>query len=310
MRSITRATLNVLQGDQQDPVLFCSIRPAGATAASALRLTTIGQTTTWNGQSWYPARFSRPLLRSVLGSVSREGGDAAASVAIDLTDVPEDVLMDVLNRMEFERALIQVWQTDRRLQSNPRDAMRVVRGRCAGTIITLGGLVLQVKDAPSQLAEVIIPKRTFQRQCNLAWGSRACGADVAASPNTINLTVVNASRYAIDVDRATVVAAAAGADPADFWAAGYIRMMDGQAAPLFRPVQRVFVDPDNPSADARIYLAEPLRVAPSAGDALKLIRGCRRTKEDCADRQGNFLQHGGFEEVPYGQMNKEPLKVR
>lgn len=294
MRPITRRALQVINSERFDSITLLDIRVAGASAASTVRLTNAGEEITWNGNTYYPMMLSRSRLDDRL----LVDGGGVPSLEISVSNV-STALATIIQENELEDADVTVRALDRRLTGNARDAWIVSVGKLKSPTITRSLFSFKVIPLPGDLERTMIPRRLWQPHCSYPFGSYACGVDLLSSPNSITDTMQTGTcANFVVVTSAVLTAASNPADPNDYWMNGQIVVVSGNAATQSVPFQRY----ELVGSQRRFYCRRPFLVAPEAGETVLIQRGCPKTKGACFDRQGNYLNYGGFEEVPYGNV--------
>jgi phage-related protein len=287
---VTRQLFKILNDEKFEPVDLLDLRLLGGDTASTIRLTNGGEQVNQDGNIYYPINFSRGGVEEIVASDT--GNNPSVTVAIQNIDLQMAAL---LNRAEIEGGRAYLRMSDRRRLGRARDAMVICDGEIRDVVLTENTLVFEIQNVIGIMDRLFIPRRLYQSTCSYAYGSQACGATVASVTTTADTGTTQ--HFVIPAAGALT---SAGSDPTDYYTNGYVVCGNGAAALQARPIQRI--------ENGRIYLRYPFLVAPNAGDTVYLRRGCRKTKGDCADRQGNADQFGGFEEVPYAKIRPTYVK--
>lgn len=288
---LTRNLFRILSNVTLEPVDLLEVRLVGANEASTIRLVgNYGQTLTWNGHDYTPCNISHGEIQDVLAA---EAG-SVPSVTVVVTNVDRQ-MSRLLNRIELERARCTLRVMDRRRVTASGDAMVITVGEIANPTISESALIFEVENVVGIMERLTLPRRLFQSGCNYTFGSAACGQDITASPHQISTTTAaGTDKYRIVVPGG--VTALGGADPTEFWAGGYAWMVDGDAAPQAKTIQRV----DGPNNT--FYLQRPFLIDPGVGQNVVIRRLCGKRLSDCVAIQGNADNYGGFPDVPYGRI--------
>lgn len=294
MRDITRRHLRVLNSEGWLPIILADIRLAGTSVDSTIYLTNAGEVITWNGHDYMAVNMARGLLEDIVST----DASSAPSLTIQISNVDKQMAA-LLNGAILDDAEVVVNICDRRLLANPRDAIRLTKGRLRNPQLSAASFVFQVANIIGQLDEVLLPKRLWKADCSYIFGSPACGVDIKTSPNTISTTVLagSTSQYVV-VDSSVIDEAGIPAIPNDYWTDGYLVFVDGPnaaAAQQFGQFQFV-------GTEYRFYVKSQWKNTPAIGNTVLIRRGCPKTKAACIERQGNINSFGGFEEVPYGNI--------
>ncbi len=297
MRDISRPLFKILNGDRFEEVAFLTIRLAGGSEGSAIRLTSAGESTTFGDAVYSPMNFGRGSVQEVLAAESQ----SVPSVTIVVSNV-DTQMATLLGRAELEGAWADLWLTDRRLVGRQRDAFRLTQGEVRSPQVSERSLVFQIYNVIGLTERLRVPGRIHQPLCNYAYGSAACGVE-------LNMATVRAgclagsTEWAVRAEASAVTATIPAGGGTTFYAHGYAVGIDGPNATQARPIQRVEESSDG---TVRVHLRRPLLNPPAEGDRFLFRRGCGKTVGDCAARQGTALNHGGFPGVPYGRLR--PIK--
>ena len=136
------------------------------------------------------------------------------------------------------------------------------------------------------LIDTEVPKRQFSRMCQYRLGDGSCGVALSSHTQTGNADAGSDALNVIDTTNLTQ------ADD-DHWDAGYVEITEDDHAlkGVQRPVWRFYPESD------RLRMRWPFPSS-TAGLDFKVVRGCKKTKDDCEDRFDNLPKYGGFAEVP------------
>jgi phage-related protein len=285
MRPITRRTLSILNSDMAEPIVLLDLKLVGATDASTIRLTNAGEALNWNGNDYTPFPFNHSDVRELLAT----DGGSVPSVDVSASNV--DLQMaGLLSAHELNGASAVLRVTDRKRVSLARDAITITRGEVRNPTLDGQALGFTIVNAVGMAEQITVPRRIFQKPCNYRYGSTACGA----TREQVATTAQSGSTDSIIILPEAAFAAAGVGDRTEYWAAGYLLFYSGDCTLQMRPIQKI----DGTS----VHLGFPLLATPAAGDDVLLRRGCRKTKADCTERQGNANNYGGYEGVPYGRI--------
>lgn len=239
--------------------------------------------------------------------MSTSAGDQP-SLTITIQNV-DGQMAALLSRVKLVGSRAIYRMTDRTLLSNPRDALVIADGYLGQPKVGNNSVSITIENVARSLDTSLIPRRVMASKCNHQFGSAACGVDKSAAPNTLETTAQSGStRNFVVLSDAFITGNSLPADLTDFWDAGVLWAFTGDNAPSWRRIVRYA----QIAGQHRVYFASPFVEPLQTGDQIKLIRGCPKTKEACADpnRNGNTDNFGGFEEVPYGRISGEWLTVR
>lgn len=299
MRSCSRALFRVLNSEKLQPVQLIDLRLLGTSFASTLRFTDAGEALSFRGNVYQPISFSRGEVNEILSS--EQADNPSTTVAFSNVDAQ---MAQLLSSVELEGAIATLWMTDRRLLGED-DALIVAMGEVREPQLTESTLLLNITTVMGMLERITVPRRLWQPSCNYTFGSRACGVNLTASPFSITGTVQSGSSSKAIVINPEVLAEAGNPDdPTEFWAAGYLLLRNGRCATQARAFARFEIDEDGRHI---VYLRVPFLLAPQAGDTFILRRGCRKTMPDCKARQGDYLNYGGYSQVPYGRIDPDVI---
>lgn len=287
---LSRALLKVLLAGEFSPVDLLDIRAVGARDADVIRLVgNYGQDLAWNGYTYLPLSISHGEIQDIVAS---EAG-SIPSVTVMLSNVDLQ-LARALGTADFKQAKATLRVADRRLLSNPGDALTIITGEVQNPQLSESTMVFEIENVVAQLERITLPRRLFKPTCNATFGSFSCGVNLGVTPNTIqDVSLAGTTEYYVVVTGGLI--ANGGADPTDFWANGYLWFVDGPAGTQARPVSRV------DAATNRIFVSRPFGVNPGVGSTFLLRRGCRKTYADCIAR-GNTVNFQGFPDVPFGRI--------
>lgn len=127
--------------------------------------------------------------------------------------------------------------------------------------------------------------RTYMATCQKTFGGQefaGCKVNLAPLTATALITAVNGAHNFI----------AAGLPQAnDFFTAGTVKFTTGQNAGLKAMEVKIH------SVGGLIEVYEPFYYTPMIGDAIEIIAGCRKRKQDCK-AHSNIINFGGFPYVP------------
>jgi len=295
MRDITRRHLRILNNENWMPIILMDIRLAGTSVESTIRLTNAGELVTWDGNDYSVVNMARGLLEEIV--VTDTGNQPSLTIQISNIDLQ---MATLLSSVCLDDAEVTVRVCDRRLLTRARDRLELTTGRLRQPQLTGDSLLFQVINIIGQCDDTTIPNRLWKPECSLTYGSPACGVVLNDEPNTIITSVLSGTSIQYVVVGASVLSTAGSpADPNDFWNNGYLVFQDGICAASARSFQRYQLV----GSEHRFYVKVPWLKTPSIGNTVLIRRGCGKIKADCLERQGNYLNYGGFVEVPYGAIN-------
>lgn len=296
MRSTTRKLFRILNNEKFQPVQFLEIRLQGSDSSSTLRFTDAGEQITWDGQVYQQISFNRGEVDDVLAT---DTGDNPGTT-VNISNINAEMAA-LINGCELEGAQATLRMADRRHLSNPRDSIIRAKGEIIEPQLTEATLTFTINNVMGMLERVVVPRRLFQSECNYPFGSRACGVNATESPFSIGGNVQTGSTAkSVVIAQGVIDEGPDGNDPAEFWAAGYVVMVNGAAATQGRPIQTYVLDEETGKHIIRLRIG--FFKAPAVGDRFIIRRGCRKTLGDCKARQGSFTPHGGYPYVPYGRI--------
>ena len=219
----------------------------------------------------------------------------------------------ILSNAEFEGATATLWLADKRLLSNPRDAVRITTGEIRNIVVSEATCQFDIITIIGIQEKITIPRRVYQASCNYVFGdSPHCGVDLNYGvdsngyPIQYQTTVQAGSTDEYLVLPSSIMTGALADTNGinDFFETGYIVMTSGVVGLQDRPINTIqYYD-----SEYRFYLGFPLTGVPAVGDGVLVRRNCRLTKADCAlYHNGDASQFGGFAEVP--PVRFKPTKV-
>ena len=289
MRSITRSHLKILNSDGYMPIELLEIILPGSSAASAIRLTSAGYPINWNGFDWTPVSMSHGDVEDMIAT----DASSIPSVTINITNIDLQMAA-MLSKVEPEGAQVTLYQTDRRLLSNPRSSIIVTGGELRDGSLTEQMYIFQIINCVGLTERLTVPRRIYQADCNATFGSKSCGVNLLAKPfSYATLSQAGTTQESVYIDNATLAIDIAY-NPTEFWANGYILFTSGPCTLQARPIQSVVGN--------RVFFRTPFFSNPGVGNNMIIRRGCRKTKQDCNQRQSNVDNFQGFEGVPYGRV--------
>lgn len=216
------------------------------------------------------AMTARALEQTTGLSVDNSEAIGALSAA-GLTE--EDILAG-----RFDGAAVEIWQVN---WSDLSDRRLIFRGTLGEIERAGGAFKAELRGLTEQLNRPV--GRLYQKQCAARFGDGACGMnadDYAAE------TVVNRIAGA-------VVEVASGTAPAEWYAFGTMRVLDGSASG-----QVAHVRGDRVVEGARsLTLWDSVRGL-AVGDRVRLVAGCDKRAATCREKFGNMLNFLGFPHLP------------
>lgn len=288
-RSISRDMLRILNDDHVAPVSFLSIQLVGANAASAMHFCNAGYAITTGGVTYAPLAFGHSDTRLVLASDSGK----VPGVTVGMDGVNESVCR-LLADNEVPGADVVLRFSDRRLVSNPADLNLIAQGQLRNLQVSGDTVQFDIVPIVAMQEDCVIPRRVYQQNCGVKFGSPSCGVDARVSPYRVYAVAEASDRSWVQMP--TAVTNLAGAiDPTEFWATGYIIPETGAAALQERPIMRV------DGATRRFYPGWKWLKNPGLVSFL-VARTCPKTVDACDERQGDVLNFRGYPKVPYGRI--------
>lgn len=131
----------------------------------------------------------------------------------------------------------------------------------------------------------------FQDQCGLSrenW--RHIGPVVTldpSSPTIITITGLRTQAAALDAQVSPQTLTSQQLD--DYWLGGYIQNADGEKRGIYAT--------DVDGVPDRIRVLQPFRSL-AVSDVVNVFAGCDRTRDTCAAKFNNSINHGGFPDIP------------
>ena len=311
MRSTSVEVYRCLNAESAQPVDFIEIRLAAAGVTYTKRFTNAGRSVSLMGHTFTPIALSRGNVRDEL--ITRGGTGQPLQVIVSNVD---GQLATLLNKVRIDGAEAQFWTTDRTLLglSPEPEPLLMASGVIRNVSLSGNQGSFEIENVASVIERLQIPRRLHQRKCNYKFGSQSCGVDRTVSPNTIDTTVLSGSQRSYVHIAASVLdlipvkldrdGLPIPKDPSDFWAEGTIYVLSGENAATWRP----FALYQLAGSNHRVWVKYPFAYDFVAGDDIRIVRSCRHTKEDCFDRQGDYLPYGGFEEIS-PKVAADPLRV-
>ncbi|SFG18542.1 phage conserved hypothetical protein BR0599 [Palleronia marisminoris] len=216
------------------------------------------------------AMTARALEQTTGLSVDNSEAIGALSAA-GLTE--EDILAG-----RFDSAAVEIWQVN---WSDLSDRRLSFRGTLGEIERAGGAFKAELRGLTEQLNRPV--GRLYQKQCAARFGDATCG--------------MNADIYAVDVVvsriEGAMIEVTAGTAPAEHYAFGTLRVLDGAASG-----QVVHVRGDRAADGARsLTLWDSVRGL-AIGDRVKLIAGCDKRAATCREKFGNMLNFRGFPHLP------------
>jgi uncharacterized phage protein (TIGR02218 family) len=144
-----------------------------------------------------------------------------------------------------------------------------------------------------------VPRYTYSGLCNWFLFQDRCGLSRTSWRHSGLVSTVGTPATVLTVTglRTQAQALADGVSPNtltaqqidDYWLGGYAENADGE--------KRAVYETDVDGVPDRIRLLQPFRNM-SVNDTLTVYAGCDRTRETCAAKFSNHLNHGGFPDIP------------
>lgn len=251
-------------------------------AVGTVRWTSADRAITYSGTTWTPgAVLDEIQVRSTLSlEVDSVSVRLGAAELVSGTPVVRRALRGELRGV---RVLVQ-------------RAFVTAAGVVAGLDTVFDGAVVEVEPASTEvvvtaksvvyrIASGVIPSRPIQPGCPYQVYSTQCrggGAAPAEASFTNTTTVASGST----TERVRLAAASANAT-----VSGWIRFTSGALSGQRHAVVEVI-------STTEVRVAVPLDSAPVAGDGVKVIRGCDKTRATCSSVFSNVANFGGFPDAP------------
>lgn len=130
--------------------------------------------------------------------------------------------------------------------------------------------------------------RSYQKPCSAVLGGRGCTFDLDTPGYFFEGALVSS-----EDNRVFALEGMTGFE-ANWFQRGRIEILTGEAAGLTGSIKR-----DRQVGDQRMLdIWEPLRLAVSAGDTVRITAGCDKRMETCRLKFNNLLNYQGFPDIP------------
>ena len=228
-----------------------------------------GVTTTYT-----PLGFSR-------GPYQSESDESVDRISIALDDTNR-VWANIVQGVLIQGSRIRLRKLFKGLQTNEQDGLRIFDGFLGAPTFDDQTFSIEIRSIVAYI-ETELPPRTFQSGCNYFLGSTGCGVDMSTPQNTRTFIAgAGSTKY-------RVRAPELNGYQFRHWESGYVRVLSGSEKGSVRPI--------GSSVIGQVNLMVPFHHTVE-GREVSVVRGCRKTKNDCVSRYDNINNYGGFSEIP------------
>lgn len=178
----------------------------------------------------------------------------------------------------FDGAAVEIWRAD---WSELAQRRLIFRGTLGEIERAGSAFKAELRGLTEQLGRPM--GRLFQKQCSARFGDAACG--MTQDDHAVDVVVIGIEGAVVEVS--------AGIAPAEWYAFGSLRVLDGAAIGLVAHVRGDLV------ADGlrRLTLWDNVRGL-VIGDRVRLVAGCDKRAATCRDKFGNMLNFRGCPHLP------------
>ena len=285
-RKLTRQILREIRQDQLIPLELLDVSTQSPFTAWDFHFVNNIEPINFAGGIYTPLGFSR-------GNFESESGGAVDRVTMQLDDVAKFWAVAV-QRTIIQGCRIRLRKIFMGHLDNEEDSIVIFDGYTGSPRFDDSTFSVEIRSILAY-QETELPTRTFQSNCPYHLGESRCGIDMSQPENTIHNVIAWVSSTAGRIRSPQL----AGFQPR-YFDAGYVYCTGGVNKGVTRPISNS--GPVSGSALGEVQLFIPFEY-PTEGCTFRVVRGCRKTKVDCASRFQNFnaagqLRYGGFSEVP------------
>jgi uncharacterized phage protein (TIGR02218 family) len=244
-------------------------------AAGTLRLTSADMAITFGGVTWTPG----PIIDEIptRSTLSLEADSTTVRIVPGDLQVAGVGLLARAIRGDFRGVRLLVQRAFVTTTGAIAGLDTMFDGEVEEVEPTSVDLRLHAKSATARLATGVMPARTIQPSCPFQIYSPQCGAaelstttTVAAGSTTDTIALTSTTHAAVS---------------------GWLEFLSGALAGQRATIVEVL-------SGGRVRVAVSLGAAPVAGDSVKIIRGCDKTRTTCSGTFANLPNFGGYPDVP------------
>lgn len=221
--------------------------------------------------------------------MSAKALSATTGLSVDNTEAAGVLTADSVTEEDiaagrYDQAEVTIWD----VQWDDVTARQV---RFRGTMgeITRNGASFQV-DLRGLAEALNQPQgRSYLKTCSAVLGDTACGVNTRTDAAYVAEVTVDRLTDGQTFDLATLVPYNAG-----WFENGYLEVLSGRAKGL-----RATIKQDMLTGERRqVLLWQPLGIAFSEGDELRIVAGCDKRAETCREKFANLVNFQGFPHIP------------
>mgnify|MGYP001580361219 FL=1 len=273
-RVLSRPALREIQKPSLAPIEIIDVATEPPYSAFDYRFVNDVRATEFTGVTYYPLGWSR-------GPYEAETAEGVDRITIQLDDV-ERYWANVVQGRSIQGCRLRLRKFFLGLQSDAEDGITIFDGFAGAPSFDAPTMGFEIRSIVAY-HETELPSRSFSPSCPYHLGEERCGVNMTVAPNRIDLTGGPQS------SRSRLKSQALMAYPANFFAAGYIRILEGRDLGIVRPIEMSRV------GEVSLYVPTNWTLE---GQRVRVVRGCRKTKIECDGRFNNLNNYGGYAEVP------------
>ena len=221
--------------------------------------------------------------------MSAKALSATTGLSVDNTEAAGMLTADAVTEQDiaagrYDQAEVTIWQVR-------WDDVSARQVRFRGTMgeITRNGAAFQV-DLRGLAEALNQPQgRSYLKTCSAVLGDQACRVNTLTDAAYVAEVAVDRETDSQRFDLATLVPYNDG-----WFENGFLEVLTGPATGLSGIIKRDQVI----SSRREVLLWQPLGIAVSQGDALRLIAGCDKRAETCREKFANLVNFQGFPHIP------------
>lgn len=217
------------------------------------------------------------------------------------TLVSSSPLAQVAMRGQLDGAEVKIYLVDMSAQDNGLYAHST--WKIQGAAADRTSVVVKL-ESPLGALNALTPRRTWQEQCNWPLYSSWCTASRAAytvygKTVTNNTSGILTAAGHLEFTVSSVGASVPATIPGSWFELGQVIFTTGTLNGLRRSVQTQSLSFASSSGTVGAFdLLSELPFVPSSGDQFTVVPGCNKTVDHCQNKFNNFINFGGFRDIP------------
>jgi hypothetical protein len=278
VRPRTYRTLKILRSSEIRPVEFLAIYlDPNSTGTPDFAFVNQMRDMYWNGIAWTALAWTR-------GPLEASNDQRQTNVSLGIDDMGKE-LQAQAQYLNLAGARVEIYRAFVGDLADPDDAYTIFIGKGKDPSFVVGTMSWECIGWLDMI-DGVYPRRQLQRGCNYTLGGPGCGV-------TLSSFLVTGTAETGSSDELLVGASFLTQTDSEYWAIGYVEITT-TTSPMVgvqRPIWKF-----DPTLDTiRVKYPFPGDIT---GLAVKVVPGCKKTKDDCFLRYNNSANYGGFAEVP------------